>query len=127
MTDPKAILDRVEKLDKAATPGPWNSIDVDHGWTVGKDSQLGADYVADVHAMHEERVRGDETSSANADLISEYRTLAPKLALALRIAVANIEACPHTSSCYVSFRRGDPRCDCWKSKALASMAAELEP
>lgn len=106
MTDPKAILDRVEELDKSATPGPWT---------------------ADKATVYFPRVSGGfdirhcPSADANVDAIAEYRTLAPKLARALRIAVDALEkaVAPQMSIRGIGVAKA--------TATLAAIAAELEP
>lgn len=55
-------------------------------------------------------------------------TAAPRLTRALKKAVGEIDDAPHAPECdmhVVYGRPGKPKCDCWKSRALATITAEL--
>lgn len=65
------------------TPGPWNTIHVDTGYTVGRDKQRRGDYVADVHE-HQSGAMSDDEAAANARLIAKAPEMAEEIARLIR-------------------------------------------
>lgn len=84
-----------------------------------------------------EEAGGDAENEADAALVVAYRTSAPRLARLVKIAVEEIENAPHALSCHLNSTRrpfGEESralfdakgCTCWKSRALAAIAKEVE-
>lgn len=84
-------LDELERLDKAATPGPWN-IEKRDGDMGEKDHNIYAD--GDVCALHENArpLRHMRRQSADAKMIATLRNALPTLIAELRLARAREEA-----------------------------------
>ena len=82
MTDIHALLARAAELDSAATDGPWHKtqegLSHPNGYEVNGPDGSGDYVTADCCGY-----QGSVEKSANADLIAEYRTLAPAMARAL--------------------------------------------
>ncbi len=65
-------LDELEKLEKAATPGPWDKISKMDGYTA-----IGAKTL--IARVFSEVFRDQATETANANLIAGLRNAAPQL------------------------------------------------
>lgn len=110
-------LDEVDRLDKAATKGPWDcAAESGEAFIFSDNAGMDADIIpglADVSLYQPETEEGLN----NHALIAYYRTAAPKLAAEVRRLTKLIEEAPHEIDCaiYDNLCGGNP-CDCWKSR-----------
>jgi hypothetical protein len=99
--DEKALVARVRELDQAATAGPWQSDGEVNGWLAGEAPGVAVwyDLRPGVHApvcmcqpfgAGQYGMAGTYRPIADAALIAEYRTLAPRLSDTLDGAYARI-------------------------------------
>lgn len=83
MTDIEEVLARVHELDQAATYGPWEASQDSHEHLAGCPPTM--EWLVGTHDGYEQIIDwGNHGTRADAELIAEYRTLAPRMAKALQ-------------------------------------------
>jgi len=81
MNKTKELIERVKKLDKEATPGPWKS-DIDDGFIIQNGGRI-----VDYYYSHDGDLYGLRWLDGSQELTVNYRTDAPKLAEMLEVAI----------------------------------------
>jgi hypothetical protein len=97
-TPPTALLDQLDALHAAATPGPWFAWDRGVGWHIATEDPAPVQHLPGRPTLLPEGLRTDLGQRADAELIVAAVNVLPQFSVGYRNALAVTDAAARTDS-----------------------------